>query len=374
MDSALTPPRSRVKRFGYLIYLTPPLLPWLGVWAWQSWGYADLFAWMTFAYVYGLVPVLDLVVGKDRNNPEDNALHALSEDRFYRFLTYLCVPLVALSVGLGAWGLAAFDVLGPLGQIGWIVSHGLIGGALGINAAHELVHKNTRLERSLGDALLAMVCYSGFRIEHLRGHHVHVSTPEDRSSARYGQSLFHFLPRAVVGNVRAAWRLERERLARRGASVFSLKNELIVGYACSAAIAIGLTIAFGAAGLIFFVGQSLVAILTLETVNYLEHYGLERERLDTGRYERTDHRHSWNSNYLLTNMLLFQLQRHADHHEFPARRYQVLRHIDDSPQLPAGYATMMLLAWCPPVWRRVMDPRVLAYYDGLPPSARRAAA
>ena len=372
MDSALTSPRSRVKRFGYLVYLTPPLLPWLGVWAWQTWGYADLFAWMTFAYVYGLVPVLDILIGKDRNNPEDSALHALSEDRFYRWLTYLCVPLVALSVGLGAWGLATFDVLGPFGQIGWVVSHGLIGGALGINAAHELVHKNTRLERRLGDALLAMVCYSGFRIEHLRGHHVHVSTPEDRSSARYGQSLFHFLPRAIIGNVRAAWRLERERLTRRGESVFSLKNALIVGYVCSAAIAGGLTLTFGAAGLIFFLGQSLVAIVTLETVNYLEHYGLERERLDTGRYERTDHRHSWNSNYLLTNMLLFQLQRHADHHEFPARRYQVLRHIDDSPQLPAGYATMMMLAWCPPLWRRVMDPRVLAYYDGLPPSARHA--
>jgi alkane 1-monooxygenase len=122
---------------------------------------------------------------------------------------------------------------------------------------------------------------------------------------------------------------------------------------------------------VFFVTQSLVAIITLETVNYLEHYGLRRKKLANGKYERTTHRHSWNSNYLLTNMLLFQLQRHSDHHEFPARRYQVLRHIDESPQLPAGYATMMVLAWCPPLWRRVMNPRVSAYYkdeaaDALP--------
>ncbi|MEM6640034.1 MAG: fatty acid desaturase, partial [Pseudomonadota bacterium] len=126
---------------------------------------------------------------------------------------------------------------------------------------------------------------------------------------------------------------------------------------------------FGLAGLVFFFGQGLVAIITLETVNYLEHYGLERRRLPNGRYERTDHRHSWNSNYLLTNMLLFQLQRHADHHANPTRRYQTLRHFDDSPQLPAGYATMMVLAWIPALWHRVMDPRVLAYYDGKPPNA-----
>ncbi|MEO1575653.1 MAG: alkane 1-monooxygenase, partial [Pseudomonadota bacterium] len=331
---------ARVKRYGYLVYLTPPLLPWLGVAGWQAFGHADLWAWLTFAYVYGLVPVLDILIGKDPNNPRESDLNDLLEDRFYRVLTYLCVPLVIASMVLGAWGLVHFDVLGPLGQIGWVVSHGLIGGALSINVAHELIHKNTRLEKRLGDILLAMACYPGFRIEHLRGHHVHVSTPEDRSSARFGQSLFHFLPRAMTGNVAAAWRLERERLERKGVPVFSLRNELLLGYALTAGIALSMLAAFGVTGLVFFLGQGFIAIVTLETVNYLEHYGLERRRLDNGRYERTDHRHSWNSNYLLTNMLLFQLQRHSDHHEFPARRYQVLRHFDDSPQLPAGYATM----------------------------------
>lgn len=363
---------ARAKRLGYLVFLTPPLLPWLGVAGWQQFGHPDLWAWVTFAYVYGLVPALDLVLGKDANNPPDSALNALSEDRFYRWLTYLCVPLVAASLVLGAWGFVHFTELGIVGKTGWLVSHGLVTGALGINAAHELVHKNTRLERRLGDALLAMSCYPGFRIEHLRGHHIHVSTPKDRSSARYGQSLFHFLPRAIVGNVAAAWQLEAERLRKRGQAVFGVRNELVLGYGATAAIGLALFAAFGPAGLVFFVVQGFVAIVTLETVNYLEHYGLERRQLDNGRYERTDHRHSWNSNYLLTNMLLFQLQRHADHHAFPSRRYQVLRHFDESPQLPAGYATMMLLAWCPPLWRRVMDPRVRAYYDGAPPSPQAA--
>jgi len=170
------------------------------------------------------------------------------------------------------------------------------------------------------------------------------------------------------GNVGAAWQLEQERLQRKGLGVFGPRNELLRGYAVSLVIA-GLFFAlFGSAGLVFFALQSLMAIVMLETVNYLEHYGLRRKQLPNGKYERTTHRHSWNSNYLLTNMLLFQLQRHSDHHEFPARRYQVLRHIDQSPQLPAGYATMMLLAWCPPLWRGVMDPRVQSYYEGEPPT------
>lgn len=359
----------RIKRFGYLVFLIPPLLPWISVGLWQTFGYANAFAYFTLACIYVVIPLLDLLIGKDPVNLDPLRYEAISEDRFYRWLTYACVPVIVASLLLGGWGAANLEALSLVGLAGWTVSHGAIAGALGINTAHELIHKNTWHERLLGDLLLAMVCYSGFRIEHLRGHHRNVSTPADQSSAQFGQSLFHFLPRAIQGNVVAAWRLERERLLRKNLRVIGPHNELLRGYALSFLIAGFFLALFGPAGLVFFVAQALVAILTLETVNYLEHYGLRRKKLANGKYERTTHRHSWNSNFLLTNMLLFQLQRHSDHHEFPARRYQVLRHIDDSPQLPAGYATMMVLAWCPPLWRRVMDPRVRAYYKDEPANA-----
>lgn len=362
MTATNATPHARIKRYGYLVFLTPPLLPWAGVALWQTYGAATVFAFFTFFYVYGLIPLLDLWLGKDPINPRRETFDTLTNDRFYRRLTYLCVPIMAASLLLGGWGFVNFDQLGTLGLVGWAASHGVVGGALGINAAHELIHKNTKLEQRLGAVLLAMVCYPGFQIEHLRGHHINVSTPKDASSSRLGQSLFHFLPRAIFHNVTAAWALERTRLARKELGVWHAENALLRGYALSALFAALFVTLFGIGGLLFFVAQSIVAIVTLETVNYLEHYGLSRKRIDNERYERTNHTHSWNSNYLLTNMLLFQLQRHSDHHEFPARRYQVLRHIEDSPQLPAGYATMMVLAWCPPLWRRVMDPRVRRYY------------
>ena len=194
-----------------------------------------MLAFFTFFYIYALIPVLDLVLGQDPVNPDRSEFEALSEDRFYRYLTYVCVPVMAASLLLGAWGFVHLQELGVLGKIGWAASHGLIATSLGINAAHELIHKSTRLEQRLGGALLAMVCYPGFQIEHLRGHHVNVSTPKDYSSSRLGQSLFHFLPRAVFHNVLAAWTLERERLQRKSLPVFSRHNAFLRGYAAERA-------------------------------------------------------------------------------------------------------------------------------------------
>lgn len=359
-------PRSRVKRYGYLVFLTPPVLPWVGMGLAGILGAPNAFAFFTFFYVFALIPLLDWWLGQDPVNPEPGAVAALSDERYFRYLTYLCVPLVGVTLLFGGWGFVHLDSLSTIGLFGFAASHGIITSTLGINAAHELIHKNTRLERTLGGILLAMVCYGGFKIEHIRGHHLNVSTPRDPSSARLGQSLFHFLPRAVFHNVTAAWKLEAARLRRKRKPVLSVHNEFLRWYCLSALFAAGFYLWLGLPGLVFFLLQSLVAIGLLETVNYLEHYGLRRRKLATGRYERTTHKHSWNSNYLLTNLLLFQLQRHSDHHEFPQRRYQVLRHIEHSPQLPAGYATMIVLAWLPPLWRKVMDPRVAAYYADEP--------
>lgn len=250
-------------------------------------------------------------------------------------------------------------------MVGWLLSQGIVGGVLAINVAHELIHKDTALERGAGGLLLTSVGYHGFKIEHVRGHHVHVSTPEDASSARFGQSLWHFLPRALARNTSNAWALEARRLHAQGKRWWSIDNELIRWTALWLTLAAMSAIWLGPAGLAFFVVQGFFAACSLEIINYIEHYGLERQRLGDGRYERTTHLHSWNSDYLISNLLLFQLQRHSDHHETPRRRYQALLHHADSPQLPGGYAAMFLLALCPPLWFRIVDPRVRAFRSGI---------
>jgi len=239
-----------------------------------------------------------------------------------------------------------------------------VGGIIAINLGHEFVHKDPKAENWMGGLLLSSVTYAGFKVEHVRGHHVHVSTPEDASSSQYNQGLYAFLPHAFKHNFLNAWRLEKQYLERKGKKNLSVHNELIWWYGISALFAVAFGVLFGWQGVLFFCAQSFVAAFTLEVINYIEHYGLHRRVKDNGRYERVTPAHSWNSNYLLTNLALFQLQRHSDHHAYAKRRYQVLRHYEESPQLPGGYAAMYVLALFPPLWKKVMNPRVEAYYEG----------
>jgi alkane 1-monooxygenase len=206
--------------------------------------------------------------------------------------------------------------------------------------------------------LLASVGYHGFKVEHLRGHHVHVATPADASTARRGQSLYAFLPQALWRNTIAAWRLEAARLRGLRLPAWHWRNELVGWTALWLAFALAFAAWLGPAGLAFFLAQGLVAAATLEVVNFIEHYGLERRVGADGRPERVAPAHSWNSDFALSNLMLFQLQRHSDHHAHPRRRYAVLRHRPEAPQLPAGYAAMFVLAWFPPLWRRAVHPRL----------------
>lgn len=352
------------KQYAYLVAYLPAALPWLGLSLAQATGNYPLWSFFTPMVVFGLIPLLDYLLGRDALNPTDDEASNLSQQPFYRLLTLACVPVQLLSLGGALWLLPQLPDW--LSQLGWTVSIGIVSSALAINVGHELIHKNERLEQQAGALLLATTCYAGFKVEHLRGHHVHVSTPVDASSARYGQSLFHFLPSAIYRNVRNAFQLEAHRLQQRGQRFWSRHNELLPSYGVSIVLALMAFALSGWQGLGFFLGQSLVAIVLLETVNYIEHYGLHRRREGDGRYERVTHQHSWNANYLLSNLLLFHLQRHSDHHAFPKRRYQVLRHFDDSPQLPGGYMAMIVLAWIPWAWFKVINPRVEAYYDGKP--------
>ncbi|MGA6209421.1 alkane 1-monooxygenase [Nocardia testacea] len=322
----------------------------------------EVFWWLGPIVVLVIIPLLDVLVGDDGTNPRDEDYETLSNDRFYRWCTYLFLPFQLIGLTLAGY-LWAGSELSVLDKIGLATTLGLVSG-IGINAAHELGHRVERLERWLAKIALAQSGYGHFFVEHNRGHHARVATPEDPASARLGESLWTFLPRSVLGGFRSAIALERERLQRAGSGWWSPRNHILQAWSMTVALFGALMLVFGWEILPYLLLQAALGAGLLETVNYIEHYGLLRERRANGRYRRCTPRDSWNSDRLVTNIFLFHLQRHSDHHANPGRRYQTLRSSDEAPQLPAGYAAMVVLAVVPPLWRRVMDKRVLAHYDG----------
>lgn len=349
------------RRHAWLVALVVPLLPLLAV-AGHAAGLGDAVWWIGPVVLYVLVPVLDHLLGEDRGNPPEAAVAALAEDRWYRRILLAWLPLHYVSL-IAVCAVLATDPPGWLGWLGMAATLGLVTGG-GINVGHELGHKRDPWAGWLAQLALAPACYGHFLVEHNRGHHVRVATPEDPASARLGESYWRFLPRTLVGSLRSAWALERERLQRAGLPVWHWQNQNLRGWTMSLLLAAGLVAAFGWMVLPLFLLQAFYGASTLESVNYIEHYGLLRRQLEDGRYERCQPRHSWNSNRRLSNLLLYQLERHADHHAHPLRPYQALRHFDDSPQLPAGYATLVPLTWIPSLWFALMDRRVLAFYGG----------
>jgi alkane 1-monooxygenase len=243
-------------------------------------------------------------------------------------------------------------------RVAWMTSAGFCGGIHAGIAAHELIHRRTRWERLAGGWLLASIGYGGFKIEHVRGHHVDVATPADASSAPRGRSIYRFVPEAVVRNTRRAFALEAERLRAAGRSAFGPRNELLAWAAVSLALAAALAVAWGPLALLYFLVQSGVAIWILETANYIEHYGLRRRRGPDGRYERVGPSHSWDVTYLPSAWMLFNLPKHAHHHLRGSLPYYRLEPTPEAPRLPGGYSAMLLLSHIPPLWRRVIDPRI----------------
>jgi len=352
------------KRYLWLLALVMPLLPFVAVGLHAVTG-RGFWLWIGPIVILGVVPCVDFMLGLDRANPPDELIPALEADRYYRWLTYLFLPLQYAGLLTGAWVIAHSD-LTRLDTIGLALTVGFIGG-LGINTAHELGHKKESVERWLAKIALAPSGYGHFYIEHNRGHHVRVATPDDPASSRVGESFYQFWPRTVGGSVASAWRLERRRYARRGQHPFRLDNDIINAWLMTAVLWSAMIAWLGVIILPFLMLQALVAITLLEAVNYLEHYGMLRQRVGIGEHEhweRVAPSHSWNSNNMATNVLLYHLQRHSDHHANPTRRYQALRDYAESPTLPTGYAGMILLALVPPAWRRVMDPLVLRHFDG----------
>jgi alkane 1-monooxygenase len=369
------------KRYLWLMGLIVPtavlvMLP--IVWALNQLGWhgaAQVPFWIGPILVYVVLPLLDRKFGPDGENPPDEVVARLENDEYYRWCTYSFIPFQYLTVVIGAYLFTASD-LGWLGfdgslswpaKIGLALSVGMMGG-VGINTAHELGHKKDSLERWLSKITLAQTCYGHFFIEHNRGHHVRVATPEDPASARFGETFWEFLPRSVWGSLKSSWELEAQRLRRGGRSPWDPRtywsNDVLNAWAMSVVLYGSLIAVFGLALIPYVVISAVFGFALLETVNYLEHYGLLRQQTASGRYERCAPQHSWNSDHLVTNLFLYHLQRHSDHHANPTRRYQTLRSMEGAPNLPSGYASMIGLTYFPPLWRKVMDHRVLAHYDG----------
>lgn len=363
------------KRYLWIMGALIPAIPFAawGLYVMTDWSF---WWWLGPFFVFVLIPLFDLLAGLDPSNPPDEILEQLEEDRYYRWVTYAFIPLQIASFAWAAWLAAGGTLPGisePLGvfeTVGLAVSIGMVAG-IAINTAHELGHKKEEHERWFARVCLAQTFYGHFFIEHNRGHHVRVATPEDPASSRLGESMWAFFPRTVFGSLKSAWELEKKRFARLKKSHWSLKNDVLNAWAMSVVLW-GAFIAAAAIHpdlsvlpLLYFLPiQAVAGFWLLESVNYLEHYGMKRQKLESGRYERVNPSHSWNSNNIGTNVLLYHLQRHSDHHANPTRRYQALRDFKTAPVLPTGYAGMIVLTWVPAIWRSFMDTRVIGHYDG----------
>ena len=336
-----------------LVFSVPAALV-AGVLIGGAWAYA------VPVYVFIVVPIADRLIGDSLFNPDRSTGDAVSVPHVSVLVGYAACQLV-ISVWT-LWSITtgiAVGTMSTLSAVGLVVGLGVLCGAIGITVAHEFIHRSNRIERGIGVALLSSVWYAHFRIEHVQGHHANVGTPLDPATARRGQSVYSFWAQSVIGGVQSAWQIEARRLARMGLGVASLRNRMI-GYAfLQTAITVGIAVWLGPIGLAAFAGQAIIAFSLLEVVNYIEHYGLERSH-DGRRFERVAELHSWDSPRRLTNYLLINLQRHADHHVAPQRRYQTLHHSPAAPKLPAGYAEMVLLALVPRLWFARIDPLLVA--------------
>ncbi len=308
--------------------------------------------------LYALLPTIDHILGTSHDNPFPDAPPASA--RLHDAVIFSYVPA---QVAFVLWALG--NIIASTGpwyeQAMAVINVGLVTGATGITIAHELMHRRTKLERAMAEILMTLTTYTWFCVEHVHGHHRHVSTPNDPATSRFGESLYAFLPRTFVGGLLNAIAIERKRIAKRKLPVLSLDNRMVrYPLVILAAYAIVFSV-FGWIGVALFAAQSAVGILMLEIINYVEHYGLTRTKLSDGRYERVQPQHSWNASHRVSNWILVNLARHSDHHAYASRPFHALRHHDDVPQMPTGYSGMFLLALVPPLWFSVMNPRVEAW-------------
>ena len=344
------------KKYLWLLSALLPLLAVFGIFSYQQSGYQ----WMIFApliFIYVFIPLLDWVFSQDQSNPPEQSVPELEKSLYYRLVAYSMLPIHFFSL----YYVVAFMVNNslPIWMVATlIITLGVFGG-LAVNLGHEMGHKKNKLDKNLAKLALASAGYGHFNIEHNAGHHREVATPEDSASSRFGENIYQFALREIPGGVKRAWSIEKKRLDKKGLSLWSFDNQILHSYLMTLGIYMAITYQLGLMALVVLMLHAPIVWWQLTTANYVEHYGLLRNKDDNGNYERCQPKHSWNSNHLVSNLVLFHLQRHADHHANPSRHYQSLRDFPEAPQLPMGYMGMFVLAYFPPLWKKIMDPKVL---------------
>lgn len=350
------------KRLMWLLSVVGPAGITIGPVAHLMGATSEAWYFMAIAIFYIAVPLLDKLLGEDLSNPPESVVPRLEADRYYRLINYAVVPVL--------WGSLLFNCIflatHELSWMAWLATTVITGSMLGfgLNLSHELGHKKDWLGRKIALFNSALGGYGHFSIEHNRGHHRHVATPEDPASSKMGETIYRFAFRELPGAYFRAWDLETERLERHGKSPWSLDNEILQAGLLTLALYGGLIAAFGTKMVPVLALVAFWGAFQLTSANYIEHYGLLRQKLPDGRYERCEPHHSWNSNHIVSNLIVFHLQRHSDHHANPTRSYQSLRNFPDLPTLPLGYFGMFLAAYVPPIWFAVMDKRVIAATGG----------
>lgn len=340
-----------IRPLKYVSVLILPAIIYLGLMKGGAWTFSGLI----FAFV--IIPVLELFLPASAENLDKVEEAMVKNDRIYDYMVYAIVPIQYILVFLTMY-IISTNTLVWYEYVGYISALGLACGVFGINVAHELGHRNKKYEQIFSKMLLLTSLYMHFFIEHNRGHHKNVSTTDDPASARRGEMLYTFWFRSVIGSYMSAWHLENDRLKKLGKNIFSFENEMLRYHIIQPLFVAAIGIIFGWVAMLCFIASAIFGFLLLETVNYIEHYGLSRRKLDNGAWEKTMPTHSWNSNHPIGRILLFELSRHSDHHYIANRPYQILRHFDESPQMPTGYPGMMALSFFPPLWFAVMHKRI----------------
>lgn len=331
-----------------------PLIIYAG--AFRSFSSHGLICYLPVIYAFGLIPLLELLIRPNTANREKAEEEMAKVNRLYDFVLYAIVLLQWPALIYYLRSMTEPD-LRLLDKLGRTVSMGLLCGTFGINVGHELGHRSHKLEQGMAKLLLLSSLYMHFFIEHNKGHHKNVATPADPSSARLQEPLYLFWCRTIFFSYLSAWKIAARDCRRRQRAVAGIYNEMLQFQLIQLLFVAFVWFFFGLSVLLWYLGSALMGILLLETVNYIEHYGLSRHSTREGQYERTMPWHSWNSDHVIGRLMLFELSRHSDHHYLASRKYQILRHHSQSPQMPTGYPGMMLLALVPPLWFRVMNPR-----------------
>lgn len=337
--------------YRYLIFFSVPLAGWISLTAQSYWSFFAL------AYAFGLIPLIELFIPADHSNYSQQKLEQLKNSRIYDYLIYLTLPLFVGLLSLFLTALNSTETLNHI-AIGKVVAFGLMVGVMGINVGHELGHRHNGFERGIGELLLVFSMQAHFLPYHNHGHHRFVATKDDPATARQNESVYRFWIRSQLGSYFAAWRIEWQRLQAKNKDPISFKNRMIKYTVMELIILTTIFYVFGFKLLIYYLAACLIGAMLLETVNYIEHYGLRRKLDDKGKPERVTALHSWNSDHVLGRALLFELSRHSDHHANASKPYQLLESYPDSPQMPTGYPGMMLLSLVPPLWFKVMNAKL----------------